>query len=682
MIIEVGTDRYKELFGDRDLILGSFVSKLPPHRLLVEAIADPSKRIDVIDAIVGDERPEGLLHSQGLQDLQLGTQFLVHARASASKIGETLSLPGNGVLTAMTEGIVDVMKTIKIPARASDQDVQMFLADATFAIGMKALGAIGPVGKIAAAILGFARSIYQLVRQRKEMANAREEQRRAYAYAKLPPLQEPDIAVDSWYVDQVLRPKMEGGSWTAIFSPRFESDEWQVLERNGGFAMAPGEMTHGVDDFGEPIEVFSPTGGIGLIPGLDQITSVIQVTKNPGDLRGWDGTGQWPIRPEMVTDVGQYFVNTGRLGAIAWSWATAYDASPDLYKLHVAVLHEKWQRYCNSGLHYLKENAVDWYDNDGKKRIKSGKPKFTAGSAIGCAIGAWRCMPEGNGLRMLTTGLRGDAMKSYGYGRELIGCVMDPPSIRAFAGGKSCLYTLYDLYIKGVLDEVAERQRYFLRHSLVSAYVRADFDAFKDKSLREALMQARKLLLVHPDRMLVSSRTSPSTSRAYPGAARPGASSSSPPSQDAPAMARRRRSRDRGPQPGTLEPTKDPPPKVPVYDGPMAWGDVPEDGGGGDRGRRGRDPDLAEGGDRSRRSSHHRRRLCVCPLSRQEEVGVMDGQTNRASWLTGLGMALSGAIGGRRLLRRQEEQRQGRVRLQAPGGSGNGNGTNSEGKKG
>jgi hypothetical protein len=578
MIIEVGTPRYKELFGARDFINQAFESRLPPHRLLVQALADPSKSIAAIDALVADANPNGILHTAGLQDLQLGTQVLLHARVAASRIGDQLVLPGNGALSTLTDGLVDVMKSFKIPARASDQDIQMFLLEASFAVGMKALGAIGPVGKIAAAIIGFARGIVQIVKQRREIKEQDAKQREALAYAKLPPLQEPDTQVDAWYVDQVLRPLMETGSWTPIFSPRFESDEWIGIERNGGVAFAPGDRIPGVDDFGKDLKVFKAGGGVGFIPGLDHIASVLQVATDTAKLETWRG-GPWPIRPDMVTDTGKFFVNTGRLAAIAWAWATEVDASPDLYKLHITALHEKWKRYCDGGRRFLLDNAEDWKNNLGKGRILSGVPEFIAGSAIGCAIGAWRCLPKDNGFALLTAGLRGDDIRGPGLGRELLGCVMDPPAMDAYASGQACFTTIYEERIQKVLDEALRRQRYFLKHSLVSAYVRADFDAFRDVKIRDALFRARKILLEHPDRMLVELAD---VADDEPGLA----------TGDGKTWKQQLRARGVKPrhpllggsqgrfmdrQPGTLEPPRDPPPKIPVYEGHLAWGELAGD---------------------------------------------------------------------------------------------------------
>ncbi|MBK8262657.1 MAG: hypothetical protein IPK80_15150 [Nannocystis sp.] len=576
MIIEVGSQRYKEIFGARDFLTQPFQSRLPPHRLLVEALADPSKSITAIDTLLADANPNGVLHSAGLQDIHLGTQVLMHARVAASRIGGQLVLPGNGLSSNLADGLVDVMKNFKIPSRASDADVQAFLIEASFAVGMKALGAIGPVGKIAAAVIGFAREIIQLIKQRRLIKEDDAQRREALAYAKLPPLQEPDTQVDAWYVDQVLRPLMEGPSWTPIFSPRFDSDSWVGIERNGGFAFAPGRDENGVDDFGRARRVFTASGGIGFIPGLDQIASVVQVAHDREILKRWSG-GSWPIHPQMVTDVGKFFVNTGRLAAVAWAWATEVDASPDLYKLHLGALHERWKRYCDGGRRYLLDNAKDWRENLGKGRVLSDDRRYLAGSAIGCAIGAWRCLPKDNGYSLLSAGVRGDELRGPGLGRQVLGCVMDPPAMDAYASGQACFTTIYEERIQKVLDEALRRQRYFLRHSLVSAYVRADFDAFRDVKIRDALLGARKILLEHPDRMLVELADVAGDEPGVPtgdGKLWKDQLRARGVKEKHPLMGGAGRLADR--PPGTLVPPREPPPKVPIYEGPLPWGELAE----------------------------------------------------------------------------------------------------------
>jgi hypothetical protein len=120
----------------------------------------------------------------------------------------------------------------------------------------------------------------------------------------------------------------------------------------------------------------------------------------------------------------------------------------------------------------------------------------------------------------------------------------------------------------------------------VSAYVRADFDAFLDPKMRDTLMRARALLLEHPDRMLVELDDVADDEPGLPGDGKTW-------KQQLIARGVRKRhplmySGTRttgGRQPGTLKPPRKPPPKLPVYEGQLAWGDVPEFGN--DRSRRG-----------------------------------------------------------------------------------------------
>jgi hypothetical protein len=314
-------------------------------------------------------------------------------------------------------------------------------------------------------------------------------------------------------------------------------------------------------------------------------------------LKSWNGSGRWPVKPSMVTDVGKFYVNTGRLASIAWGWATAYDASPDLYKIDVGVhkgpgdkhLHYRWKRYCDGGIRYMQETSDDWVNNNGKGRALSGDdgPQYILGTGIGCAVGGWRCMDtlEGGKYERVTPGWFGDQMSKYGLGKGTLGCVMDPPSMQVRdQHGEPCILTLYDVYIRQVLEKVRERQIYFLWHSLVAAYVRADFDAFRDPKMKAELMKARKVLLEHPDRKLVELNDVAADEPGLPGSGKTWkeqliARGVRPPHP----FQHGGRLRTTGPQPGTLLPDKDPPPKVPVSKIPMPFGERADDpGDGGD----------------------------------------------------------------------------------------------------
>ena len=588
MIIELGTDRYKELFGARDYS-ARFESKLPSYNVLLTALRDPSLKSDAIDQVLQASNSAGSLHSAAIADLQLGSQVLTYMRVAASRVGDDLALPGNGMLTSMSEGLVQTMQSFKVPSRMDPAQVEALLADAAFAVGLKGLGALGPIGKIAAAIIGAAKAIIEMVQKRKADEKFSAEHREKKIYLTLPPLQQPDTEVDSFYVESVLRPIMETGAWTSLFSPRFEGDEWKGIERNGGFAFAPGKRIPGVDAFGKPNEVFTPGPGVGLIPGLDRVTSVVQVSLDPMSLKEWNGSGRWPVKPTMVTDVGKFYVNTGRLAAIAWGWATAYDASPDLYKIDVGVhngpgdkhLHHRWKRYCDGGIRYMQETSDDWVNNNGKGRALSGNAEFILGTGIACAVGGWRCMNtlEGGKYERVTPGWIGDDMSKFGLGKGTLGCVMDPPSMQVRdQQGERCVLTLYDVYIRRVLEKVRDRQIYYLWHSLVAAYVRADFDAFRDPKMKAELMRARKVLLEHPDRKLVELDDVADDEPGLPGSGKTWkqqllARGVRPPHP----FQHGGRIRTAGSQPGTLKPDKDPPPKVPVSKFPMPFGDRVDD---------------------------------------------------------------------------------------------------------
>ena len=82
-------------------------------------------------------------------------------------------------------------------------------------------------------------------------------------------------------------------------------------------------------------------------------------------------------------------------------------------------------------------------------------------------------------------------------------CVLHPNQVRAIANGQACLASLYDTHIKATLEAVRARQVQVLRTTLLCAYVRASWGAFRDADMKDHLSKMRALLLEHPDRKLV-----------------------------------------------------------------------------------------------------------------------------------------------------------------------------------
>lgn len=596
MQIEVGSDRYREIFGDR--FEDPFQSRLPGFDVLVSALSDPSIDPDQIEEIrdgIARARSDGtsVLMSLGSQD------FLKISQYALNRIVRQYS----GGLSKLSAGIPSYLgQAFEIVARQgwefgsaiADDTLDEFLIESAWAGGMQALGAIGPIGKIAAAIAGFGREIYRAFQQREIRKDMQARQRQAEAFSRMPPLQQNRKETDDWYLNSVVLTSMETGNWTRLFSPRFDpTKEWRGIERNGGFAFAPGNRIKGsTDEFGREVEVFETAkdNGVGMVPGLDFITSVVQVSLDPmspvmdGPRKGSLANQNWPIKPSMVQDVGKFYINTGRLCAVAWSWATVPDASPHLYKIDVGLpsplrlgsLHAKWSSYCALGLDYLRKNADDWENNAGKGRVLSGNLEYLYGSAIACAIGTWTCTWNGGTtlhptFRQFAPGFEREQMNSLAnmHPDAWLGCVMPPQYTAKTGEGQPCLRSLYETHIRPVLVEVRRRQEYFLRHSLVCAYVREGWDCFQDPKMLDLLRKQRQLLLVHPDRHLVVLDDVPNEEPFDGGDFRTKLIASGV-KRRPPFLAGGGGRGTKGP-PGTLEPTDAPPPVVPPSEVPMPF---------------------------------------------------------------------------------------------------------------
>ncbi|MBZ5709284.1 hypothetical protein [Nannocystis pusilla] len=558
MIIDVTSDRYAKIFGHHPFATTAFTSAGTPYEAMVACLSDPSSCDTNLDRLLN-----GKLQNQiGTRDFKLGAQYMVHRIVTAAKESIDLgALQTNGVLRGLDGAIDLVMTRFSLPDLMDEEMVLKALTDAAFGAGMKALGATGPVGKVIAAIVGFGVAIGQAHAARQKAAKISEEQARRAVFARMPPLQQPSKDTDDYLVNTALLPILAGGAWTKIFAPRFDGDEWVGVKRKHGYAFAPGKSTGGKDEAGEDVAIFEPGEGLGVLPGMDQITSVIQVSLDPfgPEIAAFnaDRSYAWPIKQEHVVDVGQFYINLGRLGATAWALATQQEQSLDLFKIHVADLHARWKRYCDGGVRFLRDNGKAWAE--GGKRFDD--LRYVYGSSIGCAVGAWQCYVSGGTTyspkygRLLPGHVRRDMGRFDGLS-PMYGCVLHPNLTRAIGKGELCLVSMYDSHIKATLDMVRARQIHCLRHSLQCAYVRSSWDAFKDGKMMTLLNQMRALLLEHPDRRLVDLSDVPIGEK-FQG-------------QDWKDLLRKAGVQDRPPgvlglklSPGSLEPTKDPAPIVP-----------------------------------------------------------------------------------------------------------------------
>ncbi|MGB1014876.1 MAG: hypothetical protein ACPG4T_12130, partial [Nannocystaceae bacterium] len=474
-----------------------------------QSLADPSINPDEIDeeTPIGDFKIGGLNHG-AVKDVQQGTR----------KMLQHIVLPGSeegtfGFLSTATPALANIMQFESLDLIMSDTGVFESLGVATkgvsageaigkvaFAAGMAALSATGPIGAAAAAIVGFGAAIIRAFKSRAIREAENEKQRIQEAYKYFPPLQEPRAEVDTWSVNSMILPVLQTGDWTSIFLPRFKSDKWVVQNRIGGFAMAPGEELKSENALGEAETVFNPSGGVGYLPGANRIKSVVQVGLDLRDPRmaKWINGKKFPLNTGMVRDVGDFLVNTTRLAAVAWSWVATHENSPHLYKVDVGELHRRWENYCLSGIERMTSRIPG---------TPPRNPKDLVASAINCSIGGWRCnYREGQYHVYGKGGHLPDEMNNKvpgifdpNYNRDL-GCLID--SHTSQIRGK-CLTTIYELRSRAIFDQLAARQHDQLGRTLLCAYVRKSWAAFRDPNLAIRLDKMRGLLLEHPDRMHV-----------------------------------------------------------------------------------------------------------------------------------------------------------------------------------
>ncbi len=528
MLVRPNTALYDELFARIDT---PYTSRLPSHQTYLNALLDPSVGLAVLspDINTADDLP-GVTHSQQVKDLVDGTQRMIkevatlwdggNVKNASNGIGSNLRSSLNSAMTQPAYAANIAADVVGPVLTATSNGGGAGAASAAIAIGMAALSALGPFGQAAAAIVGFAAFLVRQFKGKAQLTKLEEQERLQKLYEEMPPLQTPGEETDSALVRSQVLPTLQTGSWTKLFSPRFDPRaEWVGVPREGGFAFAPGKRESGQDPFGNPLEVFTPSAGVGYVPGFQKITSVIQVGIHPLDpkITHWrDVSGPWPINASRVRDVGDFYVNTSRLCNVAWEWVTKRAKSQDLYKVFIGAetsgddrcLHYRWKSYCQGGYDFLHMNAVEWANPRGGQfggRVKDpDNPQWLFGSAIGCAIGSWSCWKKSSGKYVQTFPF------GYSYAQmgptqgAPLGCIVDPATALVRAGGRPCLTTIYETHIRKTLNKVRQRQIWNLRHTPICAVVREGWDAFRDPVLKELLQRARKILLTHDIRFTVS----------------------------------------------------------------------------------------------------------------------------------------------------------------------------------
>lgn len=541
--ISKNSELYDKIFKNVSLT-DTFVSRYPSYEEIANGFLDPSNKAFRLkkDSLNGDQTG----------DIRNASMFLVKDLAITTGSSAPINFP-----SMLLDGLFNVMQSADVDLKLTDYDVTDKImtgvvspefnkiggvAGAAIGAGLLTLSLTVPIiGMVASAIVGLATGIASKVRSDKQKLELDKAENRALLYKTFAPLQVAGSASDSALVNE-MRAIFRTHDWTDLYSPRFKG-EWVGIERVGGFAFAPGEVLEDSDEFAADVgEKFEPSGGFGIIPGTDIVTSVIQVSlphdpeeglasqafqrymkkSGPNKTYGPDPRtlkNAW----SMVTDVGTYYPSTGRLGA-AW-WAIALQEG-NWYKFRIDAnrLHKEWQEYCDAGLRFIRNKCYKWTRGNPESDYES-----YFGSAIYYAIGSWAGRVNGGSTtkptyekfakpigfsrdQMVAPNLyqNGIAIKSFNSGAFL------PLEAIADAKGNfyknswwcdSCLGSIYDrgYEIKAKLNDLKNRQKWDLYKSLSSAYC-SQFDAAfqADPKLLELLLSLRKLLLSHSDRKKIN----------------------------------------------------------------------------------------------------------------------------------------------------------------------------------
>ncbi len=530
MMVQRNSAKWTELFGHLD---EHWVSERPSHQVFIDGIVDPSIWPSSIPSATDSEMESGL-GGQGVRDVHSLTQHIM--RNLVTQFENTVS---TGLASGLENALSNIMTPQSIGGSVALNSVKGVLTDtsgagagkkvasALFATGMSALSCTGPIGAAAAAIIGFATFIAKLFISRKQWQIEQQKELVKRAYQSMPPLQVAGNESDNFQVGRVFD-TLQKGNWTHLFAPRFNPrSEWVGAPRNGGFGFAPGKRFNTKDEFGIDTAKFEPTGGVGFNPATGRITSVVQISLDPigDDVNKWFDKGKvFPVKKAHVRDVGDFYASTANACSIAWSLVTQEQNSPHLYKVDVgtpegdrdACLHNQWRSYFAGAINFIKINGSEWthWESFGLsvhgRTMNRETPEFLLGTGLSCVAGSWAC------YKALEWSLSNPVLDRAdpGYPPHQMradmglksGCVIQPSqALVTSTDGRLCLVTLYDSQLKRIFTKVRERQESLLYTTVVCAYVRSDWDAFRDPALLERLNFARSKLLTN-ERALASVR--------------------------------------------------------------------------------------------------------------------------------------------------------------------------------
>lgn len=328
--------------------------------------------------------------------------------------------------------------------------------------------------------------------------------------------------------------------WTPIFAPPTDLVPWRGAEGVNSDGATLGTIFAPVapDAQGSLRDKVAWSSGVGVLPGTFRLAGIVQSMRVPqpaDSLLRYYASGQLIRVGDRVTQTGDFYPLTSQAGGQLWQQARRF-GSPDAFKIDAAQLLTAWgdwfsalyesalgQGFGDLLLPYLAyQVGKEWVigvDAAGVLRPESDQglvPLITPQIwQQGLATPATRtpCLFQETGKQpyeQLTFPTK--------FNRDGGGVLAAPPP-PAPVRGRRCvpwppgelLLRKYcrvdDAIVLPELQALKQLQRSSLWRSLVSAYVRpldgpagAAGAAFRDASLRDACIEARKALLAHPAR--------------------------------------------------------------------------------------------------------------------------------------------------------------------------------------
>lgn len=537
---------YNDIFKGEN-VPDLFESRFPTYEELSNGFLDPSVEFNRLS--------QKRLNGDQTGDLRESSRILLRDLIKASDSSDAINFP-----STLINGVFNVVKSQTIDTELSDSAVlnKIVAVQKSNTSGVNGVGGlviggalltlsvtVPLLGTIASAIVGIAAGIAKAIKTNNEKKDINEAGVRAQLYKTFPPMQTGGSETDTAMV-QTMGSVFRTNDWTDIYAPRFKGD-WVGLPRTGGYAFAPGSIEKDMDTFEADVnEKFIPTGGFGVIPGTNLVTSVIQVSLSTDPQDPYSGPFQKYMTKygpnnsygpdprtlknawSRVHDVGLYYQTTGQTGSMWWELALQ-EGNWYKFRIDSIRLHKEWKNYCEGGIRFIRSKCYKWVQGN----LNADYEDYF-GTGIFYGIGAWSGQVNGGTIthpkydkkpipfgykrqELITSNLykRGNAINSSKSGGFL------PLSAITDKNGKfitdwwcdSCMGTIYDrgYDIKSKLEDLRKRQEWDLYGSLASAYC-SQFDAAfeADPKLKKLLFSRRKLLLTHKDRKLININDVPS----------------------------------------------------------------------------------------------------------------------------------------------------------------------------